>query len=151
MNNTGCFSIVALIFTAYFSVPVLFGPNVTVEINPNDKIVVKDCSLMKINTKKLKFDGAVKKIEEDQSVMFCGDSATVNDVQYYKVTHASDTGFLASDEFKQHSTTKYSEFWSQLNFQKDKITFWLLGILIALVAIFVKIRSIHKSFLSEHQ
>jgi hypothetical protein len=38
-----------------------------------------------------------------------------------------------------------------LNFQKDKITFWLLGILIALVAIFVKIRSIHKSFLSEHQ
>jgi hypothetical protein len=151
MNKKGFFSIVALIFTAYFSLPVLFGPNVKVGINPNDKIIVKDCSLMKINTKKLKFDGAIKKIEENQSVIFCGDSATVNDVKFYKVTHASDTGFLASHEFEQHYTTVYSEFWSQLNFQKDKITIWLVGILIVLGAIFIKIRNIHKTFLSEHQ
>lgn len=151
MNNTGCLSIVAFIFTAYFSLPVLFGPNVEVPINPSDKIIVKDCSLMSVNASKMEFLSAIKKIEKDQSVVYLDDSATVNGVRFFKVAHVNDTGFLAFDEFEQHATTKYSVFWQNLNFQKSKTVNWLVGIFILLVVAFVKVRSIHKSFLKEHE
>jgi|688.fasta_scaffold94165_4 hypothetical protein len=150
MNNTGCLSIIALVFTAYFSVPVLFGPNEEVEINPNDKIVIKECSLMQIDLEKMKLDGAIKKIEEDQGVLYCGDSAIINDVKFFKVIHSSDTGFLAEDEFEQHSTTKYSKFWTELDFKTEKIKFWLIGVSLAIAGLFIKIRSLHKAFLKEH-
>lgn len=150
MKNTGCLSIVALAFTAYFSVPVLFGPNEEVPMDPHDKIIVKDCSLMNVNTKTKEFEGAVKKIEEDQSVVFLDDSATVNGVKFFKVAQLNDTGYLAFDELKQNVTTKYSVFWNKLDFQKSKTTTWFVGIILLLLIAFVKVLSIHKSFLKEH-
>lgn len=151
MKNTGCLSIVVLIFTAYFSLPILFGPNVEVVVDPIDKIIVKDCSLMSLNVSKFKLKGAVKKIEKNQSVVYLNDSATVNGVKFFKVAHENDTGFLAFDEFEQYATTKYSVFWKNLDFQKSKIVNWVVGILILLVMAFVKVRSIHKTFLKENE
>jgi len=151
MKNIGCLSIIAIVITAYYSIPVLFGPNEELKADPNDKVVVKECSLMKINTKKLKFEGAIKKLTEDQRVLYCQDSAEVNETNFFKVVHENDTGYLATGEFKQYSTSKYSHFWSNFDFQKGKIIVWISAIFIVIIAVFIKVRNIHKAFLSEFQ